>query len=389
MFLQWYHSPITNEIVYFNNGVLNVNNTIIKQSEHYKCLSYHHNLKQHNSPNNIIYADLMFEGDDPLSCCHFDIKRNYHNSLAKLKANSLACLEAGIGPTANTSIIELIPEKVFVDYFVSLNKITDYLLTEKFLSYNSERYDYLFNLIKTVNNIKYRQILVDGKLKTIAYKAPGTKTGRLTTLPGSFPILTINRKYRNQIKPSNDFFVEFDYNAAEFRVLLALQGLQTDHISDIHSYHQQLLNSSDRKEAKKRAISWLYDTGNFNKALMGIYDRDIWKSYISATSFGSAIKTPIGKIIELEEGKELNYLIQSTTGELILQQASKIDQFLEEKKLKSYLAFIMHDAVVIDLSLKDFQYLKTIKELFTRTMLDNFVTSIKYGKDYGSMQLVN
>ena len=44
------------------------------------------------------------------------------------------------------------------------------------------------------------------------YDVWGSVTGRLTTKPDSFPILTLNKGFRSLIAPNNDLFVELDAN---------------------------------------------------------------------------------------------------------------------------------------------------------------------------------
>ncbi len=87
----------------------------------------------------------------------------------------------------------------------------------------------------------------------IKYNPFGTKTGRLTTQKNSFPILTMDKKFRKILKPQNKWFVEFDYNAAEIRVLLGLLGVDQPHI-DIHDYNAYELfdGKLTREESKKR-----------------------------------------------------------------------------------------------------------------------------------------
>ena len=100
---------------------------------------------------------------------------------------------------------------------------------------------------KTFNKIKYAN-------SNIIYNPWGTVTGRLSTKPDSFPILTLNRQLRSVIKPNNDLFVEFDYNAAEVRVLLALLG-EDQPEGDLHDWIVKNIfdDKCPREKAKTRA----------------------------------------------------------------------------------------------------------------------------------------
>ncbi len=81
----------------------------------------------------------------------------------------------------------------------------------------------------------------------------GTKTGRMTTRKHYFPILTLDSDYRSIIKPTNDYFVELDYNAAELRVLLGLSGKEQP-IEDLHTWNlNNVYGGSWKVETKQRS----------------------------------------------------------------------------------------------------------------------------------------
>ena len=67
--------------------------------------------------------------------------------------------------------------------------------------------------------------------------------------------LTMDRKYRRVIEPTNDFFVELDFNAAELRTLIALQG-KNQPAEDIHEWNVKNVYRGlvTREEAKKENI---------------------------------------------------------------------------------------------------------------------------------------
>ena len=85
--------------------------------------------------------------------------------------------------------------------------------------------------------------------------------------------------------------------------------------------------------------------------------------------------------------KTLDYLIQSVTADLALEQATKVWALLKKSRAKSSVAFIVHDALVIDFDLADRELFNEIQEIFSVT---RFAISCQqeYRKDFGSMKEV-
>ena len=111
---------------------------------------------------------------------------------------------------------------------------------------------------------------------TVSYNQHGSVTGRLTLDKGSFPILNLPKNFRKVLKPSNDFLVEFDYNAAELRTMLALMEMAQPQ-EDIHNWNIRHIfkDGCSREEAKKRAFDTLkaaYDLGQEEKRRFPIMD---------------------------------------------------------------------------------------------------------------------
>ena len=216
----------------------------------------------------------------------------------------------------------------------------------------------------------------------IKYDIFGTKTGRLTTKKNSFPILTLAREYRNIIKPHNDWLVEFDFNAAELRTLLALSDKnQPD--EDIHAWNAKNVYKDNvtREEAKQRIFAWLYNPESKDFLSSQAYDRSlVLKKYYD----GKKVTTLFSREIEADDHHALNYIIQSTTSDLFLDRAIKLADLLRERK--SFVSFCVHDSLVIDFSDEDKDMLIKLKNIFSDTTLGNFKVNVKAGKNYGEMK---
>ena len=293
---------------------------------------------------------------------------------------------------------DLVPKKFLLDYYGIKNDITDHV----FANFEKPKnYDFLVNLhlltekirrqpLKiNIKNLKFSDSKVRNSLnkvknanRFIDYNMWGTVTGRLATNPNSFPILTLNKELRACIEPNNDCFVELDFNSAELRVLLALLG-QDQPKEDIHSWVAQnvFMGKHTRAESKTKTFAWLYNPKARNKKLNEKFDRDslLEKHYDVET-----ITTPFGRSINCSKDKALNYLIQSTTSDMFLTNAFKVDTILKNRK--SYVAFCIHDSLVLDFSKEDKDLLDSIIKEFSTTKFGEFRSNLSLGKIFGDMR---
>lgn len=291
-----------------------------------------------------------------------------------------------------------VPEKFLIDFFSLKSEITGTV----FENYKKpQNHDFMRDLIFFVNkisqqdlNIDFEQINFDdqksGSQKLyfdrtkILYNPWGTVTGRLTTKKESFPILTLNKSLRSCIKPQNDAFLELDYNASELRVLLSLLA-QEQPTEDIHTWlsKEVFQDKYSRDEVKKKVFAWLYNPNSKNKKLNGFFDRDkVLKQYYN----GQSVTTPYGRSITVSEDKALNYLIQSTSSDMMLTAAMKLDKLLKNKK--SFVSSCIHDSVVLDIAAEDKNIVQELKKQFSQTNCGDFRTNISLGKNFGNMKRI-
>ena len=168
--------------------------------------------------------------------------------------------------------------------------------------------------------------------------------------------------------------MELDYNAAELRVLLGLSGKQQP-TEDLHIWNLNNIyrGNGTRDEVKKRIFSWLYNPQSKDYAPRRFYDREgILRKYWN----GQVVITPMDRVISADKHHALNYLIQSTTADRVLEKAVLIDKMLEGKK--SFISHIVHDEIVIDYADKDRDIVIGIRDVFE----DGYVANLRAGKDY-------
>lgn len=303
----------------------------------------------------------------------------------------------------NEDMLALLPEPLIKKYYSFLNKATKAYVEKNEVNAFNMHVSRVASLIEKIKRqrvrVNFKNLLQEedknprnkrvlkkikeGK-RVIDYDVLGSRTGRLTNKSGSIPILTLKKELRSIIEPQNDLFAEFDYNAAEARVLLALCGVEQPQ-DDIHDWNIQNVfrGLGTREEAKVRLFSWLYNPNSDDHLLNRTYDRKkVLKKYYD----GKAVKNIFGREIESDDFHALNYLIQSTCADLVLEQAVKLDNLLKNKKSK--IAFIVHDSIVVDVTKEDFNMMTTMLNCFADTRLGKFKVNVSGGKTFGDMRKI-
>tara|TARA_R110000824_G_scaffold355136_2_gene542262 strand:- start:39 stop:464 length:426 start_codon:yes stop_codon:yes gene_type:complete len=136
----------------------------------------------------------------------------------------------------------------------------------------------------------------------------------------------------------------------------------------------------NREEAKTVFFAWLYNPES-RIVSSDYYNRsDVLQKWYSDGS----VKTPLGRELKVEQNKALNYLIQSTTSDLVLMRALTIDRFLEDKK--SFISHIVHDEIVIDFDDEDRRHIADIKKMFAQNELGDYIVNMKAGKNFLEME---
>jgi len=291
---------------------------------------------------------------------------------------------------------DLVPHDFLTEFCEIKNKVTQHVFD------NYERpanYDHLASIERLLYKIKYQNLNFDSSKarnlfvgyntrtkarefmngpKHIDYNLFGTVTGRLTTKTGSCPILTMKKDFRALIRPHNRWFLSLDYNGAEARTVLGLLGVDQPE-KDIHEWNMENIfrdRKIDREAAKVKFFAWLYDY-NSDSTAAGVYDRE---KLLDKWYKDGYISTPMNRHIKIDERRSFNYLIQSTTSDLVLGRAVAIDELLANKK--SFISHIVHDEIVVDLAEEDRYLVPEIQEAFSVNKLGSFKVNLNIGENY-------
>ncbi len=350
----------------------------------------------------IEFASLYLEGANLMDHLPEYLSDEWNDVSQKLNAFRRSLKIAHVNQDENC-FYDLVPDRFLVDYCKVKNRITKHIFKTV---PRPSRYKFYEKVAYLLNDISSRNVKLDrrqlnsyspstpsGRMATkmlsvspyVRYKQFGTKTGRLTTQPTGLPLLTVSKEIRRSIKPSNDYYLELDCNGAEVRVLMGLLGLSQP-MGDVHEHHLQNVfkDLKTRNEAKTAFFAWLYGSSKLKNtpeedALLKFYDKG---KVLSMFWDGDNVSTPYGKIIKgVSKHHALNYLVQSTAAELALKQFLKINYFLEEYGSGSFVAFLIHDAIIIDLKKKDERFIPELTHLLGSTNFGLFKVNVKKGMD--------
>ena len=359
------------------------------------------------APLEVEYASLYTQGQKVEDVIPEYLLDDWQDAMGKLRSFDRSFKIAHVDKGEHC-FYDIVPTRFLRDYCDVKTRITRYVLENV---ERPSRYDFYHHVALLLFKISQQSIELDGRtLRSLGHTHPhykyaqkmldstarvrynqfGTRTGRLTTTPQSFPILTLPRALRGAVKCKNDYFVEVDFNGAEIRTLLGLLG-KTQPTGDIHQFHLDHVFPAgmSRDQVKTAFFAWLYgskkgipiDTRN---ALHNFYDKEkllasYWSNGTVTTHYGNVIRN-------VSHHHALNYIVQSTAAELLLKQALKVNHLLESQGAQSFMAFMIHDSVVLDFSKEDEPLLTALLHLFSSTNFGTFGINIKRGTTLGNLK---
>ena len=357
----------------------------------------------------IDYASLYLEGRSLKEFVPEYLQDDWQDAATRMAAFKRSLVISQVD-TYENCFFDLVPPRFLIDFCEIRNKITKYVLQN---IPRPERYPFYKKLTQMLEDMTQYTVNIDrrkvssyqkhSKLSNqanqilscnprVQYNLFGSKTGRLTTKKGSFPILTLGKDFRDAIQPQHDYFVEMDFNGAEVRTLLGLLN-KDQPASDVHQFHMEEVFDGNltRAQAKVAFFAWLYGS----RTAISASEREKLESFYSKDSLlekyldGTTLATPFKKEIkDVSQHHALNYLIQSTAADLCLLQFLKIDHLLRTRGTGSRVAFLIHDAVVLDIKKEDEHLIKSAVELMSSTKYGKFIVNAMKGKTLGQMKRI-
>jgi len=351
---------------------------------------------------NVCYASIYTGGQSISEAAPEHLRPRYKKREDKIKAFINSAVNAKI-KLSELCLFDVIPEQHLMHYCEIKNDICDWVFKH---NEKPQNHGFMVDLHIMAHQIAKNPILIDQKalkrtskvdlkaktlLKTlngknipICYDVWGSKTGRLTTKKGSFPIMYLKKEIANCVVPKNDIFVSFDLNGAEVRAFISLSTGTTPEV-DIHEWNREHLfdGKYDRKTAKTKFLAWLYNP-NSTAIDSEYYDRRL---LLNKYYKDGIVSTPFGRKIEADDFHALNYLLQSSSSDNCMKQAVKINKFVQNTK--SFVHSVVHDSLTIDLKLGDRGLLPQIKEIFEDTQLGWFMSSIHAGHNLRDLKEVS
>jgi hypothetical protein len=347
----------------------------------------------------IKFAKIISGGKTIHNACPEHLKERLERREGKIRAHLKSFVSSKV-KLSDVCFYKLIPEKDIQHYYSLLNEITEWVIEN---NQKPQNYRLMHNINIMCKELSQQEIRVDkGRWKwhaerdqkamylskrfwdkqlKVDYNPWGTITGRLGLNEGSFPILNLKTSIKDIIKPKWDCFVELDFNGAELRTLLNLSGHQQP-TGDIHDWNQTNIfnNSIERAAAKKKIFAWLYNP-NSTDVDTDYYDKSkVLEKYYAE----GIVSTPFGRTIPSDDFHALNYLVQSTSSDNFLDRACTIHRYC--KGLKTNVAFLVHDSIVLDVPFEEKARIREIVKIFENTKLGKFKVNLKIGENLGVLR---
>ena len=205
----------------------------------------------------------------------------------------------------------------------------------------------------------------------------------------NFLAFTKDNKSRSAFIPTNDIFVEFDFDGYHLRLIANKIGYELPTDISIHTYLGQQyfgkkeLTQEEYQESKKITFRQLYNGVEaefrqidfFNK--VAIFIEDLWDTI----QYQKYIVLPNGRHLkgaDFNPQKLFNYYVQCLETVNNVEKLLKLKQLLQNKKSKVVL--VVYDSILVDFSKEDGrEMLDNIRDILQE---NNYLVKGQLGKSY-------
>jgi len=236
------------------------------------------------------------------------------------------------------------------------------------------------------DKLKYPQFnLFKGKIYT-QYNLYTTTSRPSNTFNGTnYAALNKDNGERACYRPSNDRFIEMDFQGYHPRLIGEIVGFDFPKDRNTYEYLGEILGVS-QQEAKELTFKQLYggvwaeyvDKPFFKQVNMFI--DDMWDMYQYGKLYSTSNKIFICGDEDITRNKLFNYIIQSTETSTNVELLELVLDYLKDKKTK--LVLYTYDAFLFDYSKEDGQILQDIVNKL------EYPVSIKQGKTYHGLEKI-
>ena len=283
------------------------------------------------------------------------------------------CLYEATKPLINNN-----SEQIWEASYVEVYKWVE----EQGLAIDDKVFDKHYELTWKPNSVKNGKIYTSYNLYNI--------TARPTNAFNGLNFLALQKdKARAAFVPSNDFFVDFDFDGYHLRLIANLLNVQLPADRSIHLFlgehyfGKDVLTEEEYQESKKITFRQLYSGIEDEVADIELFkhvDEFIKRMWTDYTNNGYVI-LPNGRKLVQENAnpqKLFNYYIQCLETVNNVKKLAKLKTYLSDKQSKVVL--VVYDSILVDFSKQDgmttYHGIKSILEE------DNYMVKVKTGDNY-------
>lgn len=302
----------------------------------------------------------------------------------KFKAE-LRVLQTCKFPTS--TFLDFLNPKIPEEFYAEYKQVCLYLY-DKYK--NVEDYEYIAKAFIISEYIYGNSLIYENSLVKVSYN-PFTDYGRYGLNANSFNILSLARDKRHKLVAAKDFeFFEFDFNAFEIRVLLAILKINQPKGDLYEVLHNLSDDFRQREQFKQLLISSIYSKNEHKTVLFNILkSKHFYQKY---PIVDGKVTNIFGKTMESDDYHLLSRVLQSSAAYILYQQLYELLVYLKRNNLKSKVSFCIHDSICLSIHKDEVSLIKEMEDIISHVKIDKlnyssyFQMKIKRGQNYGEMK---